>query len=385
MKICPAGHSCFNGTIDMPKQCIFSVACSSEGTVRHNPGVVFIILFVIFWGGLYLFKYLMSLHMKMLEDLVDKTVEEEHQIKKHSKIDDLAKARREQDAYMNRLMFITNTRFDIKSMRKSMSVSSITIDIDSDNDNSDKDKDKAVGHTLGDRTIAKKSLHAKRWVGLIKSNKFKQYAQMVKTSRDIASSCSQSDRSFAFQVVTEPLCISFDSLNLNLKKNGAPILQEIFGTIKPFSVTALMGASGAGKTTLLSLLRGQANFATTSGKIYVNGREVESLIPHRNQMAFVPQDDIVYDNLTVEENIVYSAILFNKRGFTTRQQVLPMVVYIMDLLGITFIRHSIVGSPDEKGISGGQKKRTSVAMELTKEAKFFLLDEPTSGMFSYFI
>ncbi len=214
----------------------------------------------------------------------------------------------------------------------------------------------------------------------IKSKKFQQFMYNMKESRRRSASVYTSNGHFHFSRVPDPLYVSFDNLNLNLKKSGTPILKEVFGKVSPFTITALMGSSGAGKTTLLSLLRGQAHFATTSGHIYVNGNEVESLVPFRDLMGFVPQDDIMYDDLTVEDNIVYSAILFNKRGFTTKEEVLPMVIYVMDLLGITFIRNSIVGSPEIKGISGGQKKRVSVAMELMKEPSFFLLDEPTSGL-----
>ena len=124
------------------------------------------------------------------------------------------------------------------------------------------------------------------------------------------------------------------------------------------------GPSGAGKTTLLSLLRGQAHFARTSGLIYVNGKQVNSLAEKRFRdiMAFVPQDDIMYDELTVEDNVLFAAKLFNKRGYKTDVECLPMVHWALELLGISFIRHSIVGNADSKGISGGQKKRCSVAM-----------------------
>ena len=57
-----------------------------------------------------------------------------------------------------------------------------------------------------------------------------------------------------------------------------------------------------------------------------------------------------------------------------------MVHYCMELLGLSFIKHSVVGSPEQKGISGGQKKRVSIGMELIKEPSLFFLDEPTSGL-----
>jgi ABC-type multidrug transport system ATPase subunit len=77
----------------------------------------------------------------------------------------------------------------------------------------------------------------------------------------------------------------------------------------------------------------------------VNGNSVSSLVPFREQMAFVPQDDILYEQLTVEDNILFSAILFNKRGYRKPSELLPMVYYAEEVLGIAFIRNSIVGSP----------------------------------------
>jgi ABC-type multidrug transport system ATPase subunit len=124
---------------------------------------------------------------------------------------------------------------------------------------------------------------------------------------------------------------------------------------------------------LLNLLRDQTPYAYTTGSIRINGRE-ESLGSFRSEMAFVPQDDIMYDDLTVEENVLYAAVLFNKRNFSTKEQVLLLVEHVLDLVGLGFIRYSVVGSPDKRGISGGQKKRVSVAMELTKESSLFFLD-----------
>lgn len=107
---------------------------------------------------------------------------------------------------------------------------------------------------------------------------------------------------------------------------------------------------------------------------------MESLSAYSHCTAFVPQDDVMYEELTVEENVLFSALLFNQRGFTTTEQALPMVHFTLDLLGIMNVRASVVGSVASKGISGGQKKRTSVALEMIKEAPLFLLDEPTSGL-----
>lgn len=185
---------------------------------------------------------------------------------------------------------------------------------------------------------------------------------------------------YQYDDVEVPLTISFRNMSLTLKASGTVVLRNICVSIKPFNVTAIMGPSGAGKTTFLSLLRGQAHYARVTGAMTVNDHPVESLERLKTRTAYVPQDDIVNDELSVEENIMYSALLFNKRGHLRVAEVMPMVIQAERLLDIIHIRTSVVGSAAKRGISGGQKKRVSIGMELMKEADMFFLDEPTSGL-----
>jgi ABC-type multidrug transport system ATPase subunit len=120
-----------------------------------------------------------------------------------------------------------------------------------------------------------------------------------------------------------------------------------------------------------------------SGEIHVNGQPVDSLIEYQDKSAFVPQEEIMYTQLSVEECVTYAALLFNKRGYKTKKECTVMVTYLLNVLGIEFIRHTVIGNAEEKSISGGQKKRVSVAMEMVKEAPLFFLDEPTSGLDRY--
>ena len=88
----------------------------------------------------------------------------------------------------------------------------------------------------------------------------------------------------------------------------------------------------------------------------------------------------MYDELSVFENIEFYALLFNRRGYTTRSQVIPMITSAIKLLRLSGVALTLVGNAENKTISGGQKKRVSVAMEMMKESSLFLLDEPTSGL-----
>mmetsp|Transcript_13051 Transcript_13051/g.17791 ORF Transcript_13051/g.17791 Transcript_13051/m.17791 type:complete len:779 (+) Transcript_13051:50-2386(+) len=189
-----------------------------------------------------------------------------------------------------------------------------------------------------------------------------------------------SNNTFQFSEVTEPISISFRGLNLTLKSNQKTILHNVSGAVVHHRLTAVMGPSGAGKTTLLSLLRGIAHYADVTGELRVNGHCVSSLAGYRQRMAFVSQDSIMYDELSVEDNIKYSAVLFNQRGFTKLEQLWPMVEAAEEFMEITSIRTMIVGNVKKRGISGGEKKRVSIAMELVKESSLFFLDEPTSGL-----
>jgi len=185
---------------------------------------------------------------------------------------------------------------------------------------------------------------------------------------------------YDYEEVAIPLTVTFLHMNLVLKTTGVAVLNDISISIKPCHVTAIMGPSGAGKTSLLSLLRGQAHYAKITGSLTVNGHAVDTLERFRRRTAYVPQEDIVNDELSTEENILYSALLFNRRGYLAAAECMPMVLRAEQLLDISHIRTSVVGSPAKRGISGGQKKRVSIGMELMKEAELFFLDEPTSGL-----
>jgi ABC-type multidrug transport system ATPase subunit len=185
---------------------------------------------------------------------------------------------------------------------------------------------------------------------------------------------------FRFNTVVDPIDVDFNGLNLTLKSTGKKVLRNLCGSLKAGHITAIIGPSGAGKTSLLSLLRGQSYYAKIGGVLRVNRVPVTSLQRFRDRVAYVPQEDILYDDLTVEENVLYSALLFNRRGLIRTVDLYPLVNHALELLGIKFICNSVVGNIDRKGISGGQRRRVSVAMEMMKEADMFLLDEPTSGL-----
>ena len=144
-------------------------------------------------------------------------------------------------------------------------------------------------------------------------------------------------------------------------------------------LVGIMGASGAGKTTLLNVLNGSET--PTHGSVKVNGfdihrqsQEVEGLI------GFVSQDDLLIEELTVFQNLYYNAKLCFDNY--TEEEVVKAVSDMLMSLGLFEIKDMVVGSPLNKKISGGQRKRLNIALELIREPAILFLDEPTSGLSS---
>lgn len=156
--------------------------------------------------------------------------------------------------------------------------------------------------------------------------------------------------------------------------------------IHPFSFTAasgeligVMGGSGVGKSTLLNVLNG--NLKLNNGQILINGYDLEKDKEKlRGMIGFVPQDDLLIDELTVFQNLYYNAKLCF-RDFSEKkiQRAVMRVLMDIDLIGI---RNLTVGDPLNKFISGGQRKRLNIALELIREPSVLFADEPTSGLSS---
>lgn len=103
-----------------------------------------------------------------------------------------------------------------------------------------------------------------------------------------------------------PIEVSFNDLTLTLKGKNKHLMRCVTGKLSPGRVSAVMGPSGAGKTTFLSALAGKATGCTMTGSIHINGK-AQTMNSYKRIIGFVPQDDIVHGNLTVEENLWFSA------------------------------------------------------------------------------
>lgn len=172
--------------------------------------------------------------------------------------------------------------------------------------------------------------------------------------------------------------VAFKDLTLTLKGKNKHLMRCVTGKISPGRVSAVMGPSGAGKTTFLSALAGKLTGCTMSGMILINGK-AESIHSYKRIIGFVPQDDIVHGNLTVEENLWFSARCRLAADLPKPEKVL-VVERVIECLGLQAVRDSLVGTVEKRGISGGQRKRVNVGLEMVMEPSLLILDEPTSGL-----
>jgi ABC-type multidrug transport system ATPase subunit/pSer/pThr/pTyr-binding forkhead associated (FHA) protein len=163
---------------------------------------------------------------------------------------------------------------------------------------------------------------------------------------------------------------------LHLKKTGLNdviLLNDISLVIPPRSLVAIVGGSGAGKSTLMDALNGLRP-AQQGQVLYNNLDYYHNLAAFNTQLGYVPQDDIVHRDLTVEHALYYAAKLRLPGDFTT-DQIQWRIDEVLADVEMTERRHLLVSK-----LSGGQRKRVSIALELLANPSVFFLDEPTSGL-----
>jgi len=147
------------------------------------------------------------------------------------------------------------------------------------------------------------------------------------------------------------------------------------------TLIGIMGGSGVGKSTLLNVFNG--NLKPQSGAITINGYELHNEHDKdklKGVIGYVPQDDLLIDELSVFQNLYYNAKLCF-RDFTEREIIKAVVRVLVDL-DLIEIKHLTVGDPLNKFISGGQRKRLNIGLELIREPSILIVDEPTSGLSS---
>ena len=172
------------------------------------------------------------------------------------------------------------------------------------------------------------------------------------------------------------LSFEFVDLKFQPKKSTKPILSEVTGQIQPGSLSGVMGASGAGKSTFVNVLMGKQ--AHTAGVTKVNGIAGD-ISKYKKIIGYVPQDDILLAEMTVRENILHSARMRLPCDWTDAE-IQGHVDILISCLQLEHVKDSLVGNAAAPVISGGQRKRVSIGMELAAAPMALFLDEPTSGL-----
>ena len=172
------------------------------------------------------------------------------------------------------------------------------------------------------------------------------------------------------------LSFEFDNLSYQPKGHSQPILTQVTGEITNGSFWGVMGASGAGKSTFVNVLMGKHSH--TGGVTKINGSPGMSS-KYKKVIGYVPQDDVVLPELTVRENILHSARIRLPSDWGDRE-IQRHVDTILKCLQLSHVQNSRVGSTAAPIISGGERKRVSIGMELAAAPMALFLDEPTSGL-----
>ncbi len=188
---------------------------------------------------------------------------------------------------------------------------------------------------------------------------------------DIAAAYFDTQQTPVFSFAAEALSYTFPG--------GNPGLHPFSFHENSGQMIAIMGGSGVGKSTLLNILNG--TLPPTKGAVYLNGRDVRTLAREIEGLCgYVPQDDLLFEELSISDNLRFNARLCSRElKKDALEQIVSTTLQELDLYEQRDLK---VGSPLNKLISGGQRKRLNIALELIREPAILFVDEPTSGLSS---
>ncbi|KAF9517565.1 hypothetical protein BS47DRAFT_1389827 [Hydnum rufescens UP504] len=169
--------------------------------------------------------------------------------------------------------------------------------------------------------------------------------------------------------------LEWKNLSLQVPKNDKVILYPQSGSLRSREILAIMGPSGAGKTSFLDVVSQRVLSSDSSASITFDGQSFSM----RDIGSYVAQEDALHGFLTVKDNIRYSALFSSPHG-TPGNVIDEMVKKTLGSLGLTDVRKNRIGAHFQRGISGGQKRRVTIASSVVAQPQILLCDEPTSGL-----
>ena len=195
------------------------------------------------------------------------------------------------------------------------------------------------------------------------------------------------------QMVSNPIQLTWKNITIaamppkgrckpkNALTEPKEIIRGVSGTVLPGQFLAIIGASGAGKTTLLNYLSGReiSSNLDKQGTILVNGQSAKDIRNFSAISAYVQQDDILFQTMTVYECLEFAA----KLKLPDSVNKVARVQRLIADLKLTKCAQTRIGGPLVKGVSGGERKRTSIGVELITDPSLIFLDEPTTGLDSF--
>ncbi|RZC51792.1 hypothetical protein C5167_020212 [Papaver somniferum] len=156
------------------------------------------------------------------------------------------------------------------------------------------------------------------------------------------------------------------------------LLKDISGEAREGEILAILGPSGSGKTTLIDALANRISNGSLKGCVTMNGESLESGVL-KVISAYVMQDDLLFPMLTVEETLMFSAEFRLPRSISKSKK-MARVQAVIDELGLRNAANTLIGDEGHRGISGGERRRVSIGVDIIHDPIVLFLDEPTSGL-----
>ncbi|KAG8365815.1 hypothetical protein BUALT_Bualt17G0011100 [Buddleja alternifolia] len=165
---------------------------------------------------------------------------------------------------------------------------------------------------------------------------------------------------------------------LSSSNNTKTILNDISGEARDGEIMAVMGASGSGKSTLIDALANRMAKGSLKGSITLNGEQLESRLL-KVISAYVMQDDLLFPMLTVEETLMFAAEFRLPRTLSKSKKKIR-VQALIDQIGLRNAAKTVIGDEGHRGVSGGERRRVSIGIDIIHDPILLFLDEPTSGL-----